>query len=102
MLNQIVLVGRLTKDVEIKELEGGKKVAYITLAIPKPFKNSEGEYETDFIPVVLYNEVGNTTREYCKKGDIIGVKGRIESEPNRICVIAEKVTFLQTGRGEEK
>lgn len=101
MLNQIVLVGRLTKDVETKELEGGKKVVYITLAIPKPFKNSEGEYETDFIPVELHNGVGDTTHEYCRKGDIIGVKGRIESEPNRIYVIGEKVTYLQTGKGGE-
>ena len=101
MLNQVVLVGRLTQDIEIKELEGDKKVAYITLAIPKPFKNSEGEYETDFIPINLHNEVANNTSKYCKKGDIIGVKGRIESEPNRICVVAEKVTFLSSKKEGE-
>ena len=98
MLNQIVLVGRLTSDLELKELEGGKKVAYLTLAIPRSYKNSEGEYETDFVPVVLWDEVAKNTSEYCKKGDIIGVKGRIESEPNRISVVAEKITFLSSNK----
>ena len=51
MLNQIVMVGRLVQDPEIKELENGIKTSYITLAIPRNYKNSEGIYEADFIPV---------------------------------------------------
>lgn len=105
MLNQIVLVGRLTKEVEVKELESGKKVANITIAIPRSFKNADGEYETDFIDCVLWHSVAENTAEYCKKGDIIGIKGRLQSEVkedkkgNKVyttVVMAEKVTFLSS------
>lgn len=104
MLNQVVLVGRLVKDVELKELESDKKVANITLAIPRPYKNADGEYETDFVDCRLWNNIAENTAEYCKKGDIVGVKGRLQSrieEENEnkkyiMEVIAEKVTFLSS------
>ena len=76
MLNQVVLVGRLTSDLEAKELEDGKKVTNMTLAIPRSFKNADGEYETDFVECTLWNNIAENTAEYCKKGDIVGVKGR--------------------------
>lgn len=105
MLNQVVLVGRLTKDVEAKELEDGKKVTNVTLAIPRSFKNAEGVYETDFVECVLWNQVAETTAEYCKKGDIVGVKGRLQTDNYekdngekvfRLNVVAEKITFLSS------
>lgn len=104
MLNQMVLVGRLVKDPEVRELEGGKKVSNITLAVPRNFKNAEGEYETDFINCVLWSGVAENTSEYCKKGDLIGVKGRVqtgsyEKDGETVYtqeVVAEKVTFLQS------
>ena len=79
MLNQTVLVGRLVSDPEIKESEGEKKYANITLAVPRSYKNEDGEYETDFIDVRLWNGVAENTAEYCKKGDLIGAKGRIQT-----------------------
>lgn len=105
MLNQVVLVGRLTKEVEVKELEDGKKVGYINLAIPRSLKNADGEYETDFINCTLWNGVASSVSDYCKKGDIVGVKGRLQSESIDdedgtkkyvINLIAEKVTFLSS------
>lgn len=104
MLNQIVLVGRLVKTPELKETDNGKKVMTITLAIPRSFKNVNGEYETDFIDCVLWDNIAMNTSEYCKKGDIIGVKGRIQSRTIEkddskkyvVEVIAEKVTFLSS------
>lgn len=99
MLNQIVMVGRLTDNLEIKE-EGGKKYTTLTLAIPRSFKNANGEYETDFIPCQLFNAVAESTTEYCKKGDIVGIKGRIQSDENGVHVIAEKVTFLSSKSNE--
>ena len=57
MLNQVVLVGRLTSDLETKELEDGKKVSNMTLAIPRSFKNADGEYETDFVDCSLWNTI---------------------------------------------
>lgn len=102
MLNQIILVGRLVQDPEIKELENGMRISYITLAVPRSFKNSDGIYETDFINCIVWNNIADNVKEYCKKGDVIGVKGRIqtkqEDNKNIIEIVAEKVTFLNSSR----
>lgn len=73
MLNQVVLVGRLTEDPNINELENGKKVTTVNLAVQRSFKNSDGIYETDFIKCVLWDGVASNTKEYCHKGDVVGV-----------------------------
>lgn len=100
MLNNLVLVGRLVSDPEINETEKGK-VTDITLAVPRSYKNEEGEYETDFIPVKLFGQIASTTVEYCRKGDMIGVKGRIQSNESKIEIIAEKITFLSSKPRED-
>ena len=102
MLNSLILVGRLTKDIDIKETETGKKVGTISLAVPRSFKNMEGVYETDFINCTLWEEKAKLTKEYCKVGDIVGIRGRLQSniiktdEGTRyfLEVVADKVTFL--------
>ena len=109
MLNQIVIVGRLVKDPELKETEKGKKVTNITLAVPRNYKNVNGEYDTDFIDCILWTGVAENTAEYCKKGDLLGVKGRIQSRSYEkedqkkyvTEVVAEKVTFL-TNKSKDK
>ena len=65
MLNQIVLVGRITSDLEVKELEEGKKETLLTLAVPRSYKNLKGEYETDFITCRLWNNIAENTAELC-------------------------------------
>lgn len=103
MLNQLVLVGRLVQDPEVKELEDGKKVTNITVAIPRAFKNAEGSYDTDFIDCVLWNGIAEHTSDYCHKGDVIGIKGRLQNleyekedgtKVYKSQVVAERVTFL--------
>ena len=109
MLNNTVLVGRIVRNPELKETETGRKVANITLAVPRSYKNIEGEYETDFIPCVLWSGIAENTVNYCKSGDLVGVKGRIQSityeteETKHYVVelVAEKVTFLSSKRQEE-
>lgn len=110
MLNQVVLVGRLVKEVEVKELENGGKVANITLAVPKSYKNTEGVYETDFVDCVLWQGVAESTANYCQKGDLIGIRGRIETKmyenekqekTKQTLVVADKVTFLSSKRNDE-
>jgi single-strand DNA-binding protein len=104
MLNQVVLVGRLTRDCTVNKSEKGNKISTISLAIPRSFKNSEGTYDTDFVDCVLFDLIAENTSEYCKKGDIVGIKGRIQSrlvekndtKENQIQIIAEKVTFLSS------
>lgn len=111
MLNQIVLVGRLVKDVEVKELESGKRVANAVLAVPRSFKNEYGEYDTDFIDVVIWNSIADNTAEYCRKGDLVGIKGRLETNDsinengevrNYTQVVAERVTFLSSNKVNEE
>lgn len=93
MLNQIVMVGRLVSDPKINEIESEKKCV-ITLAVQRSYKNNNGLYETDFISCELLNGIAQNTCEYCKKGDLIGIKGRLETKDNKISIIVEKITFL--------
>ena len=110
MLNQVVLVGRLTEDPTLINTVNGKKVSSITLAVQRTFKNQDGIYEADFIRCTLWNAVAASTSEYCHKGDIVGIKGRIQTSNykdesgNTIYttdVIAEKVTFLSSKKENE-
>lgn len=97
MLNQTVLVGRIANDFE----KGENEKVVVTLAVPRSYKNAEGEYETDFIPCVLWKGIATNTLEYCRKGDLIGIKGRIQSNENKIEIVAEKVTFLSSKKTEQ-
>ena len=109
MLNQAILVGRLVRDPELYESENGNKLTHITLAVPRSYKNVEGEYDTDFISCVLWKGVAENTVEYCHKGDLLGIKGRIqtrkiESDDQKkeiMEIIADKVTYLSSKRKEE-
>lgn len=94
MLNQLVLVGRLQ---EIKKEEKGAK---IILAVPRSFKNEEGAYENDYIPVKLWGTVADNTAEWCNKGDLVEIKGRIQETEGKIELIGERVTFLSSKKGE--
>lgn len=106
MLNQTVIVGRIVRDPELRETENGNKVTNITLAVPRSYKNINGEYDSDFITCVLWKGVAESTSEYCKKGDLVGVKGRIQtrsietedSKKQVMEIVAEKVTFLSSRR----
>lgn len=92
MLNQIVLVGRLQDDI---------KDSQINLVVSRPFKNEEGVYESDIIPCELFKGIVENAKEYCKKGDIIGVKGRLQTKDDKVIIIAEKLTFLSSKKVEE-
>lgn len=96
MLNNTNLVGRLASNPTIEETENNRKVSTITLAVLRSYKNANGEYETDFIPVTLWNGIAENTMAYCKQGDVIGVKGRIQTTEGKIEIVAEKITFLSS------
>ena len=68
MLNQIILIGRLTHDPESKILEDGRKASDITLAVQRTFKNMDGSYDTDFIKVTVWEGLATAIETYCKKG----------------------------------
>lgn len=112
MLNQLVLVGRLARDPEIRILTDGRKVSDIVLAVQRGFKNMEGTYDTDFIKVTVWEGLAIATESYCVKGTMIAVKARIqtykyeldeEKKLNMLEVIAERITFLSgTSKFEER
>lgn len=110
MLNQVVLVGRVVYDLELKKNDSGKRFLVLTLAIPRSFKNMEGNYDTDFIRCIVWDSVAENTSEYCKKGDIVGLKGRLQSrtiekndkKESMMEVIGEKVTFLTSSKSKEE
>ncbi len=111
MLNQVVIAGRLVNDPALEEKEEGKKVVTITVSVPRSYKNVDGTYETDFIKCILWNCIAETCHEYCKKGDIVGVKGRIQTTVKEtesgekdysMDIVAEKVSFLSSGRKEQE
>ena len=103
MLNQVVVVGRIVRDPELNETENGKKVSNITLAVPRNYKNADGVYETDFIDATLWTNIAENTCEYCKQGDMVGIKGRLQvrqyedkdgKKKKDLELVAERVTFL--------
>ena len=70
MLNQAVIVGRIVSQPEIKE-ENGKKYSNLTLAVPRSYKNENGEYDTDFLDCTIWNGIAENVKEYCMKGDLV-------------------------------
>ena len=105
MYNSVYLIGRLTKDPEIKETDNNKKVCNITLAVQQSYKNAEGIYETDFIRCSLWEAVASRACEFCHKGDLIAVRGQLrtssyiaENEEKKYTteIIVEKLVFLAT------
>ena len=104
MFNNVVLIGRLTTKPELKTYEDGLKVCNVTLAVMRPFKNQNGEYDTDFIPVSLWYSYAQNTYQYCDKGDTVCVKGRLVQKVQEINginyhsvdLVGERIIFLNT------
>lgn len=108
-MNKVVLVGRLTRDPELKFTPGtGTAVATCTLAIDRRFPNKNGQKEADFIPVVIWGKSAENTANYMNKGSLIGVSGRIQTRNYEAKdgtkryvteVVADEVQFLSRGNG---
>ena len=92
MLNQFVLVGKIQSIDEDS----------LNLSVPRYFKNENDDYETDIIKCRIFGAISKNTNELCKKGDLIGVKGRIQEEKGNMIIIAEKVTFLSSKKESEE
>lgn len=105
MINNVTLVGRLVKEVELRFTAAGKAVASGTLAVNRNFKNANGEQEADFINFVIWGKQSENTANYTKKGSLVGITGRIQTrnyennEGRRVYVtevVAESVQFLDS------
>lgn len=76
-MNKVILIGRVTKDIELKTTTTGKSVVSFTLAVNKDYKNANGEYDADFINCVAYEQRAETISRYVRKGDKFAVFGSI-------------------------
>lgn len=79
VINQVTLVGRLTKDPTVRYTVEGRPVLNITLALNRHYKNANGDFEADFVLCTLWNKTAENTGKYCKKGSLIGLMGRIQT-----------------------
>jgi single-strand DNA-binding protein len=104
MLNRVILIGRLTKDPELRYTPSGVAVAQFTLAVDRPYTNGNGEREADFIPIVTWRQLAETCANYLRKGSLTALEGRIQvryyenNEGRRVYVtevIADNVRFIE-------
>lgn len=104
MINRVVLVGRLTKDPELRYTPSGVAVARFTLAVNRTFSNQQGERQADFINIVVWRKQAENTANFLRKGSLAGVVGRIQTgsydgqdgkKVFTVEVVAENVQFLE-------
>lgn len=106
MLNQVVLIGRTARDMELKTSATGRPFGILTLAITRPFKNSEsGTYETDFVDVSIWGQTAVNVAKYAGKGSAVSVTGRVvnrvfdfpgEKTMRGVAIIGQQVSFITT------
>jgi len=112
LLNRVILIGRLTRDPELRYTPAGVAVAQFTLAVDRQFSNQQGEREADFIPIVVWRQQAETCANFLRKGRLAAVEGRIQvrsydnNEGKRVYVtevVADNVRFLErpNREGEE-
>lgn len=109
MLNKVVLIGRLTRDPELRYTSSGIPVTRFTLAVNRNFANQQGEREADFIPIVAWRSQAENSARYLSKGRLVAVAGRIQTGSYETPdgqrrytteVVADEVTFLEWGDGK--
>jgi single-strand DNA-binding protein len=105
LLNRVILIGRLTRDPELRYTPAGVAVTQFTLAVDRPFSGQGGQREADFVPVVTWRQLAETCANYLRKGRLAAVEGRIQvrnydnNEGRRVYVtevIADNVRFLES------
>ncbi|WP_274365050.1 single-stranded DNA-binding protein [Paenibacillus thermotolerans] len=111
MLNRVILIGRLTKDPELRYTPSGVAVTQFTLAVDRGFSNQQGEKEADFIPIVTWRQLAETVANYMRKGRLCAVEGRIQvrnydnNEGKRVYVtevVADNVRFLESANRDRE
>ena len=110
MMNKAILIGRLTRDPELRTASNDISVTSFTIAVDRNFNNQQGEKETDFIPVVAWRKLADTCAKYLAKGRLVAVSGRMQvrsyegKEGKRYIteVVADEVQFLERAESKEK
>ena len=79
MINNVVLTGRLTKDIDLKYTQSGTAVGSFSVAVERKFKNAQGERETDFINCVIWRKSAENFAKFAGKGSLVGLEGNIQT-----------------------
>lgn len=104
-MNKVILIGRITKNIELKSTPNGKEVADFSIAVKRNYKNQNGEYEADFINCISFGKTAELLGKYTKKGDQIAIEGRINTrnyenkEGKKVYIteiLVENIMFLET------
>ncbi len=107
MMNEVWLIGRLTRDPEEKKTPAGKTVAKMTLAVDRDYTNTEGQREADFIDIIAWEKLAENCIKHLGKGRLVSVKGRLQVRSyddsqgirrKAAEVVAEKVKFLDKAK----
>lgn len=110
-MNKVIIIGRNTKDIELRQTPSGTSAIEFSIAVKRTFKNANGEYESDFFNCIAYNKLAETISRYVKKGDQVGIEGRLQTrnytnkEGKKVYIteiIVENVEFLQTKKQDEQ
>jgi single-strand DNA-binding protein len=108
VLNKIILIGRLTRDPELRYVPSGQPVASFTLAVDRPFTNQQGERQTDFIDIVAWRRLAEQVTQHLAKGRLVAVEGRLQirsyetqdgQKRKAAEVVADAVRFLDRKAG---
>ncbi|MBS5115445.1 MAG: single-stranded DNA-binding protein [Erysipelotrichaceae bacterium] len=111
MINRVVLVGRMTRDPELRRTQNGTPVTSFTLAMNRNFSSANGERQTDFINCVVWNKAAENVERYCFKGSLVGVEGRLQSRQydaqdgrkvTVVEVVCDSVQFLESKGSRER
>ena len=107
MLNKVILIGRLTRDPEVRYTQSGKAVTSFDLAVDRTVANAQGQKETDFIPIVTWGKLAETCGNYLNKGRLVAVDGRLQirtyetesGQKRKVAeVVADGVRFLDRAK----
>jgi single-strand DNA-binding protein len=107
MYNRIILIGRLTRDPELRYVPSGAPVASFTLAVDRPFRDQQGNRETDFIDIVAWRKLAEQVSQYMAKGRMVAVEGRLQirsyetqdGQKRKVAeVVADGIRFLDRAR----
>ena len=111
MLNNVVLIGRLVRDPDMRYTPNGVAVTTFTLAVDRPFSSNKGERESDFIPIVVWRQLAEACANHLSKGRLVAVQGRIQTRQyenndgrkvNVTEVVADTVRFLERSESNRK
>lgn len=109
-MNKVIEIGRVTKEIELRQTTSGTSAIEFSIAVKRAFKNANGEYESDFFNCVAFSKTAETIIRFVKKGDMIGIEGRLQTRSytnkegrkiNVTEIVVESFEFLQSKKQEE-